>query len=175
MATAVNITCANCFNQRAQVPAGCTHLHSTEQSEDTALRKGFGLQWMGLTKTQANAVYHQGFWLPQRPYKCMKTDMHLPCSMGYSHTAFQPLVWQLVRPCSYPTAWLGTEEVWAWASGDPAFSPAKRGTWELCTGENSILRDSLGSWDYQETQATWTTSGKRSHWVGKWTSWKPES
>lgn len=156
MATVVNITCANCFNQRAQVPAGCSHLHS---AEDIALQKGFKLQWMGLTKTQAqqlwaNTVWHQGFWLPQRPHKCMKTDMHLPCSMNYSHIALQPLVWQLIRLCSDPTTWLGTEEVWAWASGDPALSPAKRGTRDLCTGENRVLLDSLGSWDYQKTQAT---------------------
>lgn len=41
----------------------------------------------------------------------------------------------------------------------PGISPAKRGTRELCTGENSVLRNSLGSWDYQETQATMDNIG----------------
>lgn len=73
MATVVNMACANCFNQRTQLPADCTLLHSTEQSEDMSLRKGPRLQWMGPTMTQAqqlraNSVWHQGFWLPKRPH-----------------------------------------------------------------------------------------------------------
>lgn len=57
MATVVNFTCASCSNQRTQLPAGFTHLHSTEQSEDITLLKGLRQQWMGLTMTQAQKLW----------------------------------------------------------------------------------------------------------------------
>lgn len=158
MATAVNITCANCFHQRAQVPAGCTHLHSTEQSEDMALRKGRRLQWMGLQR-------HRQMLSNTRDSACHKGPINI---WRQIHTC--PVLWVILTLVSafclaanyamlIPHHLIGNRRGLGMGQWGPGISPAKRGTWELCTGENSVLRNSLGSWDYQETQATMDNIG----------------